>query len=109
MEENKKTETKVVAGQGDSNIIAALSYLSIISIIMYVLKKDDEYVLFHARQGMVIFALSIAGTLTIPLFGLGFLINMVCFVLAVIGAVKAYQGQKYKFPIITELAEKINF
>lgn len=95
--------------QNDSNIMAALSYISFISIIMYVLKKDDDYVVFHAKQGMVIFAFSLVGTITVPLFGLGFLISMGCFVLLVIGAVKAYQGQRYKFPVIFDLAQKINF
>ncbi len=109
MEENKKEEVKAVAKTSDSNILAALSYISIVSIVMYVIKKDDAYVMFHAKQGMVIFALSIIGTFTIPLFGLGFLINLLTLVLVIVGAIKAYQGEKYKFPVISDLAEKINF
>ena len=65
--------------------------------------------MFHAKQGMVIFGISIIGMLSIPLFGLGFLINTLTLVLVIIGAIKAYQGEKYKFPVISDLAEKINF
>ena len=89
----------------ERNLLGAVSYLWILSIVMYVLKKDDEFVLFHAKQGIVIFIMSIIGF--IPVVGWPF--GLLAFVLVVIGFVKAYQGEKYKFPIISDIAAQIKF
>jgi len=89
----------------DNNITAALSYISILSVIIYILKKDNEYIAFHSKQGMVIFGLSLVGM--IPF--LGWPIWIISVILMVIGATKAYKGEKYKIPVISEFAEKINF
>lgn len=103
--EASKTPVKSEAAQVDSNLLAALSYLWILSIIFYVLKKDDSYVQFHSRQGIVLFGLSLVGM--VPF--IGWPIGLIALVLIVIGALKAYQGEKYKMPLISDLAEKINF
>ncbi len=94
---------------GDSNIFAALSYLWILSIIFYVIKKDDEFVKFHAKQGMVLLAVEIVAMFLFFLGPIPVLINLVVFVLMVIGAIKAYQGEKYRIPVVADLADKINF
>jgi len=101
--EEKKKELKDMVPE--SNILALVSYLWVLSIVMYILKKDDKFVVFHARQGMVLFALSIVGIIPV----IGWPIMIISFVLIVIGAVKAYKGEKYEIPVIAKIAEKINF
>ena len=91
--------------KSDSNILAAVSYLWVVSVIMYIIKKDDEFVQFHAKQGIVLFVASLFGI--IPVFG--WILSVVAFVFAVIGAAKAYTGEKYRLPVVANLAEKINF
>lgn len=105
LEENKPAETKPMSSASETRILAALSYLSIVSVVMYVLKKDDEYIRFHARQGMVLFAASLLWIVPI----VGWIVGMVAFVLALIGALKAYMGEKFKIPVVGDLAEKISF
>ena len=98
---------------GDDNLIAAVSYLWVLSIIILLVKKDSEYVRFHARQGVVLFVISVAvGIIGIPLFflfWLVWLIDLVILVAVVIGFIKALGGEKYKLPVVGDLAEKINF
>lgn len=98
--------------KGDDNLIAAVSYLWILSIIILLVKKDSDYVRFHARQGVVLFVISVAvGIIGIPLFFLFWLtglINLVIFIAVVIGFIKALGGQRYKLPVVGDLAEKIN-
>ncbi len=115
-EETKKEAVateKTSKVDSDSKIFALLSYFWILSIIFYILKKDNSFVKFHAKQGMVLFAASLVLWIIniIPLLGqiLFFLGGLGIFVLCVIGAMKAYQGEKYKMPVIGDLAEKINF
>ena len=111
-EEKKTTQTAKTAAKkkdsSNSNIIAALSYFWILSVVLYIVSKDDEFVVFHARQGMVLFAISLLGF--IPFVGLLMIpVNLALFVVSIVGAIKAYQGEKYRLPVIADLAEKINF
>lgn len=98
--------------KSDDNLIAAVSYLWILSIIILLVKKDSDYVRFHARQGVVLFGISIVvGIIGIPLwflFWLVGLINLAIFIAVVIGFIKALGGERYKLPIVGDLAEKIN-
>lgn len=89
----------------DSKLFAALSYLWLLSVVMLVLKKDDEFVKFHAKQGTVIFVASII-LWFIPI--IGWLMQIAVLIGVVIGFLKAYSGEKYKMPVIGDLADKIN-
>jgi len=89
----------------ESRINAVVSYVFIFSVILYITKKDDKFVQFHARQGIVVFVLMIIGlfpVLGVPLF-------ILSIVLAVIGASKAYVGEEFKIPFIYKYANKIDF
>ena len=98
-------------GKSDDNLIAAVSYLWILSIIILLVKKDSDYVRFHAKQGGVLFGVSVV------LWVLGFmpllwpilmLLNLAIFVAIVIGFINAIQGKRYKMPVVGDLAEKVN-
>ena len=99
MPETKETKTS------DSNLMAALSYLWLLSVVMLVVKKDDPFVLFHAKQGLVLFIVSIA-LWFIPV--LGWLLQLAIFVMVIIGFIKALSGEKYQLPVVGMVAEKIN-
>jgi len=88
----------------DSNLMAALSYVWIISIIMMIIKKEDKFVVFHAKQGLILFIASFIGI--IPF--IGWLIWIVVVILDIVGFIKALSGEKYKIPVVGDLAEKIN-
>ena len=89
----------------DSNLFAALSYLWLLSVVMLVLKKDDEFVKFHAKQGTVIFVASII-LWFIPI--IGWLLQIAALIAVVIGFLKAYSGERFKLPVIGDLADKIS-
>ena len=72
---------------------------------MLVLKKDDEFVRFHAKQGTVIFAVSII-LWFIPI--IGWLLQIAVLIAVVIGFLKAYSGERFKMPVVGDLADKIN-
>ena len=89
----------------DSKLFAALSYLWLLSVVMLVLKKDDEFVKFHAKQGTVIFVVSII-LWFIPI--IGWLLQIAVLIAVVIGFLKAYSGERFKMPVVGDLADKIN-
>lgn len=107
----------------DANITALLGYVIwIVALISILIEKDNRFVRFHAFQSLIysvgIFALFI-GLMIITAFlafvsstlaSLFSLLYLVLWLGAVIGiillAVKAYQGQMFKLPIVGDMAEK---
>jgi len=101
-------EIKPKPGSSDSNLMAALSYIWIVSVIMLVLKKDDEFIKFHAKQATVLFILSVAAMILSPiLFPIGLIVWLFVIVMCILGFIKALGGDRYKLWLIGDLAEKI--
>jgi uncharacterized membrane protein len=90
------------------NTAAALSYvLGWLTGIVFLLIEKEPFVRFHAMQSIITF-----GILTIlsfvPLIGwiLSPLVMIVGFVLWLVLIFKAYQGEKFKLPVVGDFAEK---
>lgn len=100
------------SGSPNSNVLAAVAYiLTFITglIIYFVADKNDKYARWHAIQaiGLGIVALVIGIILSFVSLGLlGVVWNVIVLVLVIILAVKAYQGQKIRLPIIADIADK---
>ena len=102
------------------NVAGALSYLFgwVTGIIFYLLEPDRPFVRFHAVQSIIVFgALTILGILfsifsVIPGLGwmltvlVGPVLGLVGFILWLVLIIKAYQGERYKLPVIGDMAEK---
>jgi len=92
------------------NVNAALTYVAgwITGLIFLLVEKKDEFIRFHAAQSLIVFGGVMIITL-IPALGqaLALVLWPLSLVLWVILIVKAYQGEKFKLPVIGDLAEKI--
>ena len=97
----------------DARIMAALSYIWVLVLIPILTKKDDEYVQFHAKQGLVLFI----GSFVVMVLGmipiLGWLIILplgwlAIIVLSILGIVNALAGKKWEMPFLSKYAKKIN-
>lgn len=104
MPANKKAPQKT-NDLDENKILAAVSYLWIASIVVLMLKRDNEFVQFHAKQGLMLFITSVI-LMFIPM--LGWFLNLVVFAFVIIGFVKAITGEKWQLPILGEFAKKIN-
>lgn len=101
-------DTGVVKG----NIVGVLCYLGGIlsAVLLIVLVKDNKFVRFHAMQSIITFvALFILGVILsiswvlLMLTPLLWLLGLAIFIFLMY---KAYQGEKYKLPVIGDMAEK---
>lgn len=97
----------------DENLEALLCYLLawITGLVFYLLEKDNKFVRFHAMQSIVTFLpLTILSWILmfIPFFGwiLGWLISLLGLILWIVLMIKAYQGEKFKLPIVGDIAEQ---
>lgn len=108
----------------EPNLAAALSYvLSIITgVIFFVIEKENKYVRFHAMQAIlfgaawivlwIVLGIVSLGLIFVPV--IGWIINAVIylglglggFILWLLLMYKAYQGERFKLPIIGDIAEK---
>ena len=100
----------------DPNRWAALSYaVGLISgVIVLSVEKTDSYIRFHAWQSVLAFAAAAAISMllpTVPVVGDWGLTRLVFLLsvgsLYVLLIVKALQGERYKLPLIGELADKL--
>lgn len=101
----------------NNTLMGVLSYLGPLVIISYVTAKDDPFVKFHIKQGLVLLALEVIVwilssmflQILLPIWMLINLINLGIFVLAIIGIVNAVQGKEDKLPLVGDFARYFNF
>ncbi|PIZ74533.1 hypothetical protein COY07_00435 [Candidatus Peregrinibacteria bacterium CG_4_10_14_0_2_um_filter_43_11] len=81
--------------------LAALSYLWIFSLIILVARRDSTFIQFHARQGVVLFLLSVL------LWPFDFLRygEIVILALMILGFIQAAMGNTNRVPVIGDIAE----
>lgn len=97
----------------EENIAALLSYVLgwITGLIFFLIEKDSKFVKFHAMQSIITFAglMIVSWILSLlPVIGwiISLLLGILALVLWIILMIKAYQGERFKLPIVGDLAEK---
>ena len=122
MEENTgKIQGKKTSMGLDENVAGALCYVLffVTGIVFYVMEKDSKFVKFHAVQSIAVFLplmvlnwiiSSMLWSFSFSMMGLigiiSSIISLVALILWIILILKAYQGEKYKLPIVGDIAEK---
>ena len=108
---------------GDRTIMVVLSYLWILALIPLLTKKDDPEVQWHAKNGLVLLGAEIVCWIVFTILGIilskifsalscgmglvqcavwiGFL------VVRIMCIVKGTSGQRFRVPVVTDLAEKM--
>lgn len=96
-----------------NKLMAVLSYIGILVIIPYLTSKDNPFVKFHIKQGLVLFVIEIAmwflGMVFQPLWMLISLVNLAVLVLAIIGIVNAAQGLEKELPFVGSYSRYFKF
>ncbi|HJP54324.1 MAG TPA: hypothetical protein QF556_06460, partial [Rhodospirillales bacterium] len=54
-----------------SSILGAMSYLGILCFVPLMMNDDDEFIYFHAKQGLVIWIWSVLAVFAFPFPGIG--------------------------------------
>ena len=95
--------------------MAILAYLGILIIIPFLTAKDDPFVKFHLKQGLIIFiAEAVVWILGMTMIGwelwqLLELVNLATLVLAIIGIVNVVQGRQAELPLVGSLSKHFTF
>lgn len=89
-----------------SKLMAALGYLfPIIAIIVLFIEpyKDEKFVKFHAVQALAVGVLYIAAGAIAWIPIIGWVLWIVPLVLAIMGLIKAFQGEYWEMPVVFPL------
>ena len=96
----------------DPNLAGLLCYLLglITGIVFLIIEKESRFVRFHAYQSLAVFgALFVLSLIAgfIPVIGtlISILLAPVGLILWILLMVKAYQGERYKIPVVGDWAE----
>ena len=93
----------------EGKIFAVLSYLSILCIIPLLLRKENDFVLSHGKQGLVIFIGEVSIFIIHIVLG-AWILNLGTFFFGIIslwGIIEVLRGNYVKLPFVADIAEKI--
>ena len=104
----------VQQGSQHRTLMGVLSYLGILVIIPLLVARDDSFVKFHVKQGLVLLIIEIAMWFVVGAFLWQFwmflqLINLVTLVLSIMGIVNVVQGKEKELPLVGSLARHLPF
>lgn len=114
----KKSVKKSTSNKSDSKLFAFLAILlSVLGFIIALLaKKEDKYVMFYAKQSLILFlvgivakiltvllAITIVGLIAVPV------VWGIYFVLWIVALINSFSGKQKETPWVGKYARKINF
>lgn len=112
----------------DAHIFAGLIYLVsifgvigiILSIVFYLLKKDEQLVKYHFKQWLTLLIFSLVSAAVVAMFAitiigivvaipLGVIVAVVFLILWISGMIHGFSGEFKPLPLIGKYADKFNF
>src|SRR3989344_7584827 len=103
---NQKSE------MSQKTVMGILAYLGPLVIISYLTSKDDLFVKFHIKQGLVLLSIEVIiwflGMVFWPLWILLNLVNLGVLVLVIIGIINAVQGRQKALPLVGSYSKYFN-
>lgn len=91
--------------------MALLSYLSVLCLVPMIFRRDDAFINFHARQGLVLWVWSVLAifSLHIPVIGAFFFSSSVfaIMLLSVVGLISVLLAKTWSIPVIGPLSQKL--
>lgn len=93
-----------------NTLMAILAYIGPLVIVSYLTSKDDPFVKFHIKQGLVLFVVEVAmwflaGMMFYQFWMIMNIINMGTLVLSIVGIVNAVQGKEKELPLVGQFSK----
>jgi len=114
----KKVKKPVQNKEDNSKLYAFLAtFLSIVGFIIALIAwRKDKYVMYYAKQSLVIFVISVIASILSRIFGwifiiggiISFALGVVVFILWLMSWIYALSGEKKRTPIVSDWADKVD-
>jgi uncharacterized membrane protein len=92
-------------------LFGVLSYLGPLVIVSYIASKDDPFVKFHIKQGLVLLCIEVLGWLLMSgMFMYSFwmiykLVHLAVIVLSILGIINAVGGKEKELPLVGQFGK----
>jgi len=105
--------TQPVAPSSDNTtLMGVLAYIGILVLIPLLTAKDNAFVKFHVKQGLVLLVLEVIvmvlGSMMWSLYAILNLVNLGLFVLSILGIINVVQRKEAEVPLIGQFAKHFN-
>jgi len=106
--------TTPASGTEHTTLMGILSYLGILVIIPFLMAKENPFVKFHIKQGLVLVAIQLlvwllSETFLFKIDSLVPFVQIVLFILSVIGIVNVLKKRERELPFVGSFAKYIKF
>lgn len=102
--ESPQSSQKPMATEQKNTLMGILAYLGILVVIPYAMAKDEPFVKFHIKQGLVLLVIEIiVWVLSVMFWQLGIIltvINLAILAFIILGIVNVVQGKEQELPFI---------
>jgi len=97
----------------NQKVMGILSYIGPLVIVSYLTSKDDSFVKFHVKQGMVLLVIEVAvwflGMVFWLLAPILSIVNIVTLVFSIIGIMNVLKNQQKSLPLVGSFSRYFNF
>ncbi|MEG3620040.1 hypothetical protein V5T82_16365 [Magnetovibrio sp. PR-2] len=94
-----------------SYLMGFLSYMGILCLVPLIMNRKDEFIFFHAKQGLVIWMWSVLAVMALYVPGVGKLVfsmsAMAVVVASAVGILSVLLSRAWKLPFIHGISTKI--
>ena len=98
---------------GDTTVMGILAYLGPLVIIPYLTAKDDAFVKFHIKQGLVLLVIEVGlwllASLLWPFWRFFQIIHIALIVLMVLGIINVVQKKEKELPFVGKFSRYFSF
>ena len=99
--DNKKYSTgNTLSG---SKLFSLMSYFGFLFVLPYIFCQNDDFALFHAKQGLILFVAGLAAKIAASILGLGWLVSIAKIYFIYKGVTAVLDGRREKLPYIGSL------
>jgi uncharacterized membrane protein len=111
--ESKPAESKLAEPMQRNTLMGILCYIGPLVIVSYIMAKDDAFVKYHVKQGLVLLVLWVVLWLlqsAIYQFYLFYdLLHLGIFILSIFGIVHVVQGKQQELPLVGQFSKYFSF
>jgi len=96
----------------NKTLMGILAYIGPLVIIPFLTSKEDAFVKFHIKQGLVLLVIEIAimviGNMMWFLYPVIGIINIALLILSIFGIVNVIQGKEKEVPVVGHFSKHVN-
>lgn len=99
------------SGAGDHKLMGILSYIGPLVIVPYLSAKNDPFVKFHVKQGLVLLVIEVAVMFVMQVAWMFWpilqIVNFATVILSIIGIVNVVHHKEKELPVVGKFAKHV--